>query len=191
MQNNNNKTSLFVTLKKLQAKLTVVMLNIRSHSYHSAFKTNKSFNMSAMLEQQVDELALNMSKKDMSANNSDETQPLTIEDTNNTVNSIQDQTKAFEDTSGIETEFAKYLKERKHSLVTNPYIGNKLKESVWEHIHSTIRYARQGDVDTAKLHSKIAANALEESGHYLNNEDYSDLVFQIKNYFSEAQKDKE
>lgn len=186
MQKSNKERGLFKTLQKLQAKLAVAMQKIQTRAYHPLSKSTGSFDMTGMLEDQVEELALKMSKKDISVKKSDEIQPPSFEHTHNTTNSQDNPAELAENTSGTETEFAKYLNERKHAVVSNPAIGQKLQDSIWEHVHSAIRYARQGDVATAKLHSKIAATALEESGHYLNNEEYSELVLKIKNYFSDA-----
>ncbi len=101
-----------------------------------------------------------------------------------------DKKKESENSSGIETEFVRHLKNRKKRLITNHSLGDKLKSVAWEHLHSAIRYAKQGDIDAAKLHSDIAGNALEEASYYLGNKDYSDLIFQIEQYFIDSQKDK-
>lgn len=190
MSKNFSNHSLFVTLQKLQAKLAVVIVKIRAHSYRSVFKTSSHFNMASMLADQVDELALSMSGNIKPNDNNVDNQSHSSERTFNKPISKSNKIINTENIIDPETEFSKHLKERKHSIVSNRYIGDKLQESVWEHIHSAIRYARQGDVDTAKFHSKLAASALDESGHYLNNEDYSDLVYKIQHYFSDANKDK-
>ena len=46
-------------------------------------------------------------------------------------------------------------------------------QSTWEHLHASIRFARQGDVKTARLHADLTRNALNEAAHYLPEPVYS------------------
>ena len=43
----------------------------------------------------------------------------------------------------------------------------------------------------AKLHADIAGHALEEAEHYLKDEEYSELVFEIEECFIKSKKEKE
>lgn len=60
-----------------------------------------------------------------------------------------------------------------------PEIVNKLEHSIWEHIHATIRYARQGDEKNATMHSDIANSACKELAHYLDDEHYQAFIIKI------------
>jgi hypothetical protein len=46
-------------------------------------------------------------------------------------------------------------------------------QSTWEHFHASIRLARQGDTEAAKLHAELTKNALNEAAHYLPEAVYS------------------
>ena len=65
-------------------------------------------------------------------------------------------------------------------------MGDKLKKSAWEHVHSAIRYARQENMAMAKLHADIAGHALDEAAHFLKDEEYSELIFEIEESFDKS-----
>lgn len=69
--------------------------------------------------------------------------------------------------------------ERANGSGIYPEIVNKLENSIWEHIHATIRYARQGDEHNATMHSDIANSACKELAHYLDDEHYQAFIIKI------------
>ena len=66
---------------------------------------------------------------------------------------------------------------------SNPYMGEKLKESTWSHLHAAQLHARQGNIDNAKLHAGIANDALKEAAHYMSEDDYKDLCDEVAMVF--------
>jgi hypothetical protein len=75
-------------------------------------------------------------------------------------------------TSGISNPLSDYFqKNNAYSELTSP-LGEKLKSSAWEHTHSAIRLAHQGDFASAKLHADLANNAIHELGHYMPEADF-------------------
>jgi hypothetical protein len=66
----------------------------------------------------------------------------------------------------------------KHSAVSLN-AGDKLIQSTWEHIHASIRTARQGDIKTARLHVDLANNALKEAEHYLSAPVFSSFTQEV------------
>lgn len=79
-------------------------------------------------------------------------------------------------------ELSKYFKERNKGADLHPPIREKLEHSVWEHIHATIRRARQGDERNAKMHLNIATTACKELAHYMNDEEYQAFVAEAESY---------
>ena len=79
-------------------------------------------------------------------------------------------------------ELSKYFKERNKGSDLHPPIREKLEHSVWEHIHTTIRCARQGDKDNAKMHLNIATAACKELAHYMDDEEYQTFVARAEGY---------
>jgi len=66
------------------------------------------------------------------------------------------------------------------------HMGEKLKASAWEHIHSSMRYAHEGNRETAMLHADIAANAIKEAVHYLEDNAYKDFIGEIGKVISDV-----
>lgn len=65
-----------------------------------------------------------------------------------------------------------------------PELGAELRKRTWEHIHTALRMARQGDVDAAKLHAVLANAAFAEAAHYMTNDDTVEFATKIKNKLS-------
>ncbi len=64
-------------------------------------------------------------------------------------------------------------------ITPDPFMGGKLKDSTWSHIHTALLHARQGDASTAKLHADIACEALKEAAHYMSKEDHKVLCAEV------------
>jgi hypothetical protein len=88
-------------------------------------------------------------------------------------------------------ELSRYFKEKSIESELHPGIEEKLEHSVWEHIHATIKYARQGDKPNAKMHTDIANSACEELAHYMSEEDYLEFIMKIKEHLDVLKSDKQ
>lgn len=75
--------------------------------------------------------------------------------------------------SGELGELSTHLKDSHKYAGASLGTGEKLMQSTWEHFHTSIRLARQGDVKTARLHAELTKNALTEAAHYLPEPVYS------------------
>lgn len=187
MQNNNNQ-SLLSILKSLYSQLSRISLNItqfRINSYKCEIRTQ--LNITTVLHNQIEELSTRVIAESIN------TEEIVGEPNVQNIEGSQNKAKVHQDIkiendSDVESEFAKHLQQRKPPSATQPHLGEHLKSSAWEHIHTAIRHAKNGDVDTAKLHVTIAGTALEEAGDYMSHEDYSELVLEIEVYFSEPLK---
>ena len=73
-------------------------------------------------------------------------------------------------------ELSKYFKQRNKGGDLHPPIKEQLEHSVWEHIHATVRCAKQGDKNNARMHLNIAHSACKELGHYMDEEEYQAFV---------------
>ena len=71
--------------------------------------------------------------------------------------------------------------------ISDPYMGEKLKESTWSHIHAAQLQARQGNINNAKLHAGIANDALKEAAHYMNEDDYKVLCDEVAMVFKKLE----
>lgn len=75
---------------------------------------------------------------------------------------------------------SKFFKASHHDSELHPGIAEKLKHTVWEHIHASIRHARRGEAAVAKMHADIANNAYKELAHYINNEAHAEFTMEIE-----------
>lgn len=62
----------------------------------------------------------------------------------------------------------------------DPELSKKLKESTWNHIHTALRLARQGEAGTARLHLDIASQALKEAAHYMSREEHIAFTVEVE-----------
>ena len=70
---------------------------------------------------------------------------------------------------------------------SDPYMGEKLKDSTWTHIHAAQLQARQGNISNAKLHAGIANDALKEAAHYMSEDDYKALCEEVAMVFKKLE----
>ena len=189
MNNKHENDTLLKTLKELYNQLGALMAKIRFRSYHSLIKSDNTFNITSILNEQVEKLGY----ESVITASSEKTDEKIIQQPDDSVgeSEVKDQSvMKHKNISDVESDFAKHLKLSKSSAVSQPHIGDKLKESAWDHIHSAIRFAKQGQVDKAKVHADIAGHAIEEAGHYINHEEYTVLVNRIEDYFTNSKEDK-
>ncbi|MDH5181717.1 MAG: hypothetical protein OEY07_18800 [Gammaproteobacteria bacterium] len=187
MAKDSENSTLLASLKKLFSELAAVLSQIRISSYHKFVQTDQNFDITSVLDRQVDELAAGLVKqKPHSREILDDDHQHKKE--HKTAEEKEVKGEEIESDSRTENEFARHIAQRKFSSVSQPYIGDQLTARAWEHIHSAVRYAGLGDVDTAKLHVKIAGQALEEASHFLSEKDYSELIFQVERYFVDTHK---
>lgn len=52
------------------------------------------------------------------------------------------------------------------------HLGEKLKASAWDHIHTSLRYVRQGKADLAKMYADLANEALQQASHHMTDDEY-------------------
>ena len=65
-----------------------------------------------------------------------------------------------------------------------PPLGGKLKASAWDHTHSAIRFAHQGDYANAKLHAVLANNAVHELGRFMSEKDFISFTQAVRTELS-------
>ena len=69
-------------------------------------------------------------------------------------------------------ELSVHLKDAHKYTGISQDTGAKLVQTTWEHFHTTIRLARQGNAKAARIHMDLTNNALIEAAHYLSESDY-------------------
>jgi len=86
-------------------------------------------------------------------------------------------------------ELSKYFKARINGSELHPGIETRLEQSTWEHILAALRYAKQGDKPSARMHANIASSACKELAHYLREEEYLGFVAEIEQQLKALQHD--
>ena len=187
----NNNSTLLSILKGLYSQLGQILLvrtQTRIDSYQRNFKSDMTIDITTILNRQVDDLAARVVTERVEIIEVSEERHEKLPEKNTELHQIPyknyPETK-HENMSGVESEFANYLKQRKMTSVTQPHLGENLKASAWEHIHCAIRHAKNGALDTAKLHTSIAGTALEEAGDFMEHDDYVELICEVEQYFNE------
>jgi len=179
--------NLLSVLKELYGKLSVLLREMRIASYHYLVNTNNTFDIVSVLNRQIDGYSV-QDKKEHSENILPKDKEILSR-----VTVDNSEIKAGNESSDrpqikVESEFEKHLKNKKPSSITEPRMGETLKASVWEHVHTAIRYIKKGEIEKAKLHTNIAGHALEEAGHFMSDADYADMVYEVEHYFAESKK---
>ena len=77
-------------------------------------------------------------------------------------------------------ELSKYFKQRGNGATLKPGIKDTLTHSTWEHIHMSLRLARQCNTKGAKMHADIANHAYKELAHYMPEDKYIELTQEIE-----------
>lgn len=72
----------------------------------------------------------------------------------------------------IDNPLSDYFKKTSNFSELASPLGQKLKTSAWDHTHTAIRLAHQGDYASAKLHADLANNAIHELAHFMPAEDF-------------------
>ncbi len=75
----------------------------------------------------------------------------------------------------------------KSKIASDPYMGEKLKNSTWSHIHTALLQLRQGDASNAKMHAGFANEALKEAAHYMSEEDYKVFCEEVAKAFKDLE----
>lgn len=185
MLNKHDNQRLLATLKSLQMQLGMVFTRFRSGAYRLFVSPGKCVDITSILNKKIDELADSaMAQKTTVSSPSSETP--SAKPAQQPQLPAANVSPGHGKTTNVESDFSRYLRQRKSSEVSASGMGDKLKASAWEHIHSAIRCARHGDVASARLHSDIAGHALEEAAHYLPDAEYAELVLKVEKYFIEA-----
>lgn len=82
-------------------------------------------------------------------------------------------------------ELSKYFKGRSDGADLHPPIREKLKHSVWEHLHAALRTARLGDKRNSKMHADIVDSACKELAHYMDKEPYLAFIADVESHLAD------
>lgn len=177
--------SLLSTLNQLYARVTRRLWRGRAQSYHEGIEQDLDTDINPLLDARLDKM------KPVSTGNSQqrpqvEVTPVTASDDTPVESRPAASTQEISFVAGDVLEgLTMHFKEGNGPSQLDREAGGKLKQSTWDHIHSALRLMRQGDAENARLHSKIANNAMKEAGHYLPADEYRAFVSEVTDYLQQ------
>jgi hypothetical protein len=171
-------------LQELYYKLFAMDLRKRMSLYHRNTGTNKAPDISTSLTKNLDKLTLVSKTNKAGAASTIETmssiRPTRPDNTKQPSRQPRGLIKVVSDFIRPKTTFTRIKP-------ADQYMGEKLKDSTWSHIHTAMLQARQGNVINAKLHAGIANDALKETAYYLSEEDYKVLCEELAKAFKKLE----
>ena len=166
MGSNQDGSNLLNSLKQLYSRIMTLHAESSARSSRNHSSTASAQNIVSPLSECIDKLAANAANNSGAAVNSQ-----TTEIKNHSYHHAPvSQEASSSDELG---ELSVHLKDSHKYPGTSPGAGEKLMQSTWEHFHTSIRLARQGNVEAAKLHAELTKNALNEAAYYLPEQEYS------------------
>jgi hypothetical protein len=176
--------ALLHALQRLYARITSLFLNKRMSSYREEAGSVADHDLATLLSDHIDRLAARGSA------NSGETQRQVSEQKVQTATQKPSPVRPPSDhqvsiVSGTLNGLGRYFKSYPTETVLDPELSEKLKKSAWNHIHTALRLARQGEARTAKLHLDIASQALKEAAHYMSREEHIAFTVEVEEKLGE------
>lgn len=172
--------NLLSIIQNMYSRIVCTILSKRMQQYCARHQYNTHSDIAAQLSQQIDSIAAQQAK----TNTKQQTHTANVqkqqEKTKHTTQASKPSATNTVDTKKA-NELSKYFKQRGNGATLNPGIENTLTHSIWEHIHLSLRQARQGNKNSAKMHADIANHAHKELAHYISEEKYIALTQEIEN----------
>lgn len=165
--------ALLLALQKLFSRIALRALHHRMNSHRKASSAETEHDIAALLSDHIDELAVSRNTDTQSM---PEGQTAPEDGIRNQARPNTPTTK----TSSKFTELSKHFRKRRNKALMQRHVGMNIKKRAREHIYSSLRFAREGDAETARSHANIADLALKESANYMSAEEYARFIADIR-----------
>lgn len=160
--------SLLHAIAKLYSSIFATVLHERAAAYHANTGADDDDDIGVSLREYINHV-----KKTATTTPSSTPSAVTEPVLPTTIRSEQNTALANDLNAGaLDSTLSDHFKKHTASSRLATPLGEKLKTSAWNHTHSAIRFAHQGDFASAKLHADLANNAIHELGHYMPEEDF-------------------
>lgn len=158
--------SLLQTLQWLRSRMLQLLFSNRIDAYHQSNHANVAHDIGEQLSGHIDKIAQSKGISPSELNcEIPSRRPRTATSSTDKKAKKGKLTRSF-------VELSSYFRTRRNGGTVNPHVADSLRDSTWEHIHTALRLAREGNICAAKLHADIANNALKEAAHHMSEEDY-------------------
>lgn len=182
MSQKTSQQSLLSDLKRLYSDITLSLFNKRMGLYNKDSHALTGHDVSARLSDHIERLAAAEKAKPSSQPQTQQSKSQVSAEHAQTDTVDLGHTESSRPSPSVVGQvvsaLSSHLKGRA-SYEMQPQLSEKLKDSAWNHVHSALRYARQGDEVNAKLHVGIACNALKEVEHYMSDEACAELSAEV------------
>ncbi|MBT8134939.1 MAG: hypothetical protein KJO03_10550 [Gammaproteobacteria bacterium] len=184
MRKKHGISRLLYDLQQLYYRVCAIDLRKRMTLYHRHIGTNEAPDISLSLKKNLDKLTPTSNPNTVNYSSTPSTTPSKRPD--KPENAKQSSKQPHVVLKAI-SSFISRKKIFTSMKTSDPYMGEKLKESTWSHIHAAQLHARQGNINNAKLHAGIANNALKEAAHYMSEDDYKVLCDEVAMVFKKLE----
>ena len=87
--------------------------------------------------------------------------------------------------SSMSEHVKNFFRRDRHITAVDRHVGDKLKTSAWNHMRTALRMARQGQLNSARIHANIAAQAVREVAHFVPEDEYEVFSKEIESSLKE------
>jgi len=182
--------ALIRAIEKIYYRISRIVLRKRMDGYHKpasqGFISHEN-NIKSPLLDYIDNVIVNNPGDSQTLNNNDGPVLNTTTHLDTPAKSQPDKPHAVDKRNA--EQLSSHFKTRTNGHELHPEIVIKLEHSIWEHIHATTRYARQGDKYNARMHTDIANSACKELAHYMTDEHYQVFIQKIAEYLDSLKSD--
>jgi hypothetical protein len=164
---------LFESLRRLYSRITTLRFMNRLSSYHGEAHFDTGYDLRSVLHAHIDTMQKNHRyvQHKVSAESLDE----------------EDGKKRLYGTELIangRNEFSRYLHDSNVPGETGLPICDHLREATWEHIHTSLRLAHEGETMNARMHADFADTAMKELSHYCAEDEFQAFNEEVKSALS-------
>jgi hypothetical protein len=180
MASNSGDTWIKALLDSLQAllsKLSVLILNRRMGSYRKEGAAPHDRQILSALYDMVDKTSAPQDPTSIADDTANAVQ--TGDRSSGVSSSASGKTERNTVSETLQTDLSNHLRRSRSNASDAKSFGVKLKTAVWDHIHTSLRYTRQGNVDLAKMHADLAGEALQQASHHMTDEEYIEFKASI------------
>lgn len=167
--------ALLESLQQLYSKLSVMIVNRRMESYRKESGAHLDKEILSALYQIVDETPVSQNPKPGAVEGTESGQPDQVRLTERSKSFGQKQASSTSAPAATFTDLSNHMHASLSSNSETHPLGERLKASAWEHIHTALRYVREEKPDLAKMHANLAQEALQQASHHMTEEAYVEL----------------
>jgi len=171
-------TQLLSSMQNLFYRMSHLNMKTRIDSYQGSVGGEMVQDIAQPLSEHLEELARNAKDDSVKPLDGSTTAPQELNETDSASESKLAQPKAKilrRRMNGL----SKLFKKRSSSIMIQPHLSDQLQKSVRQHLNTSLRQARQGDIRSAQLRAGLASNAMHELAHYMPKEEFSRFNTQI------------